>query len=400
MFRKDAAAWAVAAAAIAAAVSVTACEILMALAVVLLIATRTPWRVPPIWLPLTLFMAGTLVSLGASGHVREGVPQVKKFFVYLMLALVFTAFRSVRHLLWLATGWAAALALSAGRGLWQFAEKYKAASALHSPFYKYYVTDRITGFSTHWMTFSGQLMIGILVVAACVLFGAARKQGRWLMAAAALLMCVALAEAWTRSMWLGTLCGAIYLIWFWRRWALVALPVVAVALLLSNAFDLRQRMLSSFSPNGDTDSNAHRAELRQVGWRMIEAHPWLGVGPEQVSRQMVNYLPPGTTGLRAGDYYGHLENDYVQYAAERGVPAMLALMGMIAWALLDFFRALRRLPEGAAERWVLHGAIAVTIAMLVSGFYSWNLNTSVVLAMFLAVIGCGYVAAGTDKSAA
>jgi hypothetical protein len=48
----------------------------------------------------------------------------------------------------------------------------------------------------------------------------------------------------------------------------------------------------------------------------------------------------------------------------------------------------------------LHGAIAVTIAMLVSGFYSWNLNTSVVLAMFLAVIGCGYVAAGTDKSAA
>jgi O-antigen ligase len=159
-------------------------------------------------------------------------------------------------------------------------------------------------------------------------------------------------------------------------------------------------MESAFSPHGDSDSNAHRAELRQIGWRMIEAHPWLGVGPEQVSRQMANYLPPGTKGLSAGEYYGHLENDYVQYAAERGVPAMLSLMGMVAWALFDFFRALRRLPAGTGERWVLHGAIAVTIAMLVSGFYSWNFNTSVVLAMFLAVIGCGYVAAGRNESAA
>ncbi len=34
----------------------------------------------------------------------------------------------------------------------------------------------------------------------------------------------------------------------------------------------------------------------------------------------------------------------------------------------------------------------MTIAVLVSGFYSWNLNNSEVLAMFLAVMGCGYVA--------
>jgi O-antigen ligase len=417
--QKDAAVWAVAAAAVAAAVSVTACEVLMGLSMLLLLVTRTPWRVPPVWLPLVLFMAGTLVSLAASGHAREGLPQVKKFFVYLMLVLVFTAFRTVRDLFLVAAGWAAALALSAADGLWQFAQKWNA--------YNSYVTNRITGFSTHWMTFSGQLMIGILLVAACVLFAGTLPDGRvsvmhahshigdatvrersWRspvrcgMAAAVLLMCVALAAAWTRSVWLGTLCGAAYLLWFWRRWALLALPAIVGILLLTNPFDLRQRMVSSIEPHGGADSNEHRAELRQIGWRMIAAHPWLGVGPEQVSHQMVHYLSPGMTGLRPGEYYGHLENDYVQYAAERGVPAMLALMWAIAWALFDFARALRRLPGGAAERWMLHGAIAATIAMLVSGFYSWNLNTSVVLAMFLAVIGCGYVAvaASHDKSAA
>ena len=65
---------------------------------------------------------------------------------------------------------------------------------------------------------------------------------------------------------------------------------------------------------------------------------------------------------------------------------------MIGWALFDFARALRRLPSDAEERWVLHAAIAVIVSVLVSGFYSWNLNNSEVLAMFLAVMGCGYVA--------
>ncbi len=41
---------------------------------------------------------------------------------------------------------------------------------------------------------------------------------------------------------------------------------------------------------------------------------------------------------------------------------------------------------------MLHAAIAVIASVLVSGFYSWNLNNSEVLAMFLAVMGCGYMA--------
>jgi putative inorganic carbon (hco3(-)) transporter len=206
------------------------------------------------------------------------------------------------------------------------------------------------------------------------------------------MIAAALAATWTRSVWLGTLCGSVYLIWCWRRWALIALPGLIGVLLLINPFEIRQRTVSAFFPHGDTDSNAHRAELRSIGWKMIEAHPWLGLGPEQISRQIPNYLPAGMPGLRPGEYYGHLENDYVQYAAERGVPTMLALMWMIGWALFDFCRTLRRLPDGAQERWVLHAAVAVTIGVLVSGFYSWNLNTSNVLGMFLAVLGCGYVA--------
>jgi O-antigen ligase len=194
-------------------------------------------------------------------------------------------------------------------------------------------------------------------------------------------------------MWLGAFCGGVYLIWYWKPWTLLLLPLLVALVLLANPFSLRERALSAVSPHpGQTDSNAHRAELRRIGWEMIKAHPWLGVGPEQVWRQYQNYIQPDMPKPQSSQYYGHLENNYVQYAAERGVPTMLALFWTIGWALFDFARALRRLPADAEERWMLHAAVAAIISILVSGFYSWNLNNSEVLAMFLAAMGCGYVA--------
>ncbi len=95
--------------------------------------------------------------------------------------------------------------------------------------------------------------------------------------------------------------------------------------------------------------------------------------------------------LPTGDY-GHLHNDYIHYAAELGIPTMFAMMWMYAQAFLDFVRALRKLPPGSAQRWVLHAAIATIIGVMIAGFYEKNLGDSEVLSMFLAVVGCGYVA--------
>jgi putative inorganic carbon (hco3(-)) transporter len=47
---------------------------------------------------------------------------------------------------------------------------------------------------------------------------------------------------------------------------------------------------------------------------------------------------------------------------------------------------------------VLEGAIAVILAVMVSGFYELNLGDSEVLGMFLAVLGCGYVACSGSQT--
>lgn len=392
---RDAALWLSGAAAVLPVVSIAGFEILLGAALVaLLMALRTtgkPWRWPPVMLPLCVWVGLTLLSAAASGDARAAFPQVKKFYVYLMLLVVVAAFRTVSEVRWVVLGWALGASLSALWSFVQFARKYEAARAAHQDFYRSYIGARITGFMGHWMTFSGEMMMALLLIASVVFFSHDRRWIGWLMAAG-VLIAAALIASETRSMWGGAFAGAVYLVWMWRRWVVLAIPVLIAILMLANPFEIRERIVSVFLPHADTDSNGFREVMRRTGWEMIKAHPWLGLGPEEVGPHFEQYVPADVPRPLPNGYYGHLHNIYYHYAAERGVPAMLALMWMLGWALVDFIRTLRRLPEKAEQRWVLHGAIAVTIAVLLGGYFEVNLGDSEVLGMFLAVLGCGYVA--------
>jgi putative inorganic carbon (hco3(-)) transporter len=384
------------AAAVLPVITISVFEIVLGLAIVAMVVMRVKPRWPAIWLPISLFFLGTVISWLASGDLRGGLPQIKKFYVYAMVFVVASTFRNVAQIRWLALGWAAAAAASAGLGLYQFYDKYEDAVEKHQKFYDSYVADRITGFLDHWMTFSGEMMMALLIIGAVVFFCRDRRWVAWMVGAGAIIG-VALVAAETRSMWAGAAGGGIYLLWFWRRWTVIALPVVAGILLLINPFGIGDRERSIFHPHGDQDSNDHRAVLRSIGWAMIKAHPLLGVGPEQVGKVYKNYVPADVKKLPTG-YYQHLHNVYIHYAAERGVPTMLMVVWMLLRALYDFIRTLRRLPPDSDARWVLHMGIAVIIAIMIAAWEEVNLGTSVVLAMFLAVVGCGYVICLEERS--
>ncbi len=396
-FRRDLPLCLTAAASVSALISIAASEILVAAAILSMLATRQRWRIPPIWLPLVLFIAGTFLSLAVNGHYEQGWPQIRKFFVYSLLFLVASTFRSAAQLRTLALAWTAAAAASAAWALNQFYNKYEDAIEAHQDFYQAYVADRITGFTTHWMTFSEQMMIVLLVVGALVLFSNTGRWTAWLLAAGALLS-IALIAAETRSVWFAAAAGAAWLLWFWKRWTLIAIPVIAAIVLLINPFEIGTRLISAFKPNGDLDSNAHRRMCRLIGYQMIKAHPVFGIGPEQVAWQYLNYLPPGTRLPLPKGYYQHLHNIYIHYAAELGIPAMLAMVWMLLQPLYDFSRALMRAPPASPFRWVLHAGIAVIIAILAGGIFEKNIGDSHVLLMFVAVVGCGYAAIAAQEN--
>ncbi|MBI3683024.1 MAG: O-antigen ligase family protein [Acidobacteria bacterium] len=368
--------------------SIAVSNILLALSFALLLLSGAKLRLPPVKLPLGLFLLGTVISLALSDSPWAGRPQIRKFFVFLTLLVITSTFSELRHARWLVMAFTALATLSAARALAQFGWMLKNCGES----YGCLVGERITGFMSHWMSFGGQMMIVLMLLAAFLFWTPPPKRPLWLWLLCGAMMAAALFAGGTRSIWLATAVAGSYLLWCWKRWTVLIAPLaIALALVAAPAF-LKQRFASAWQPHGDMDSNEHRRVCWRTGLRMIGAHPVFGLGPEHVKLQFQQYVPADVARLPTG-WYGHLHNIYLHYAAERGIPTLLALLWMLGKMLCDFARTLRRLPAGPGDaRFLLHGALATLAAVLAGGVFEHNLGDSEVLILFLAVMSCGYLA--------
>jgi O-antigen ligase len=382
--------------------SIAISQILLALAVAALLISGEKLRLPPIKLPLALFLLGTVISLAFSGNPAAGLPQIRKFYVFLEILVVYSTLRAIAVLRALVLAWAGTGALIAVRGLVQFAAKVQEAHQQGINFYDYYApAERMTGFMSHWMTFSGQEMFALLMLAAFLFFApvSGKRSLVWLLCG--LLMSLALLLGFTRSIWLATAVAGAYLLWFVRRWLVAAVPVTAALAFLLSPPAVRERFTSLIHPKQGVDSNEFRVVTWRTGMRMLERHPVLGVGPEGVKLHFTDYVPSDIPRPLPSGWYGHLHNIYLHYAAERGVPTMLMLMWLLLKILFDFWRGVQAVPSGRSnQRFLLHGGIAVVIATMVAGFFELNLGDSEVLTMFLAVVAAGYLALDTEVAPA
>jgi putative inorganic carbon (HCO3(-)) transporter len=372
--------------------SIAVSQSLLALALAALLLSGEQLRIPPVKLPLALFILGTLVALAFSPHPAEGLPQVRKLFVLFELVIVFSCLRDLKLIRWVFLTWAGFAAITGIRGFVQFVQKMQQARALGQNDYSFYVGERITGFMSHWNTFSAQQMFALTMLAAFLFFAPIAGRRLWVWIGCGLMMSVAVLLAETRAVWIGIAIAGLYLTWYWKRVMILGTPVlVAVAFFASPAV-VQERFTSLTHPKG-VDSNSFRLVTWRTGLEMIKAHPFLGIGPEGPKYHFDEWVPADTPRPLPTGWYGHLHNIYLQYAAERGIPTMLVLMWLLGKMLYDFWRGLRQLPPGRSDqRFLLHGGIAVILATLAEGFFEYNLGDSEVLTMFLVVVACAYQA--------
>lgn len=381
-------------------ISIAASQVLLGIGIGLMLLFRRRLPFPRIWLPLLVFFLLTLTSLLISPDPWGGRAQIRKFFVFLLIPLVYGVFRrQFSNIYYVMVGWAAAATASGIWGLVQFFLKYHHAEVTGEDFYTAYVAARITGFESHWMTF-GALQLGVLLFLIGHVFYSNRMLPKWAYGSIAILG-AAIVLGWTRSIWVAAVPSAFYLFWSWRPKLVWILPVLLVLIFAFAPGDTRDRLNSFVNPHGDTDSNQHRVVTFRTGTQMIRAHPLFGLGPEQISKQFNDYVPPDISRPLPTGYYGHLHNIYLQYAAERGIPAMLAMMWLLGLVLGDCLLTLRRMgPARSQELWILHATVAFMLAILVEGLFEFNLGDSEVLMMFVTVIGLAYSAVETVKSRA
>lgn len=361
---------------------------------VLLAASNTEVRFPPIKAPLFAFLGLTVVSLLASDAPWEGLPQIKKFFVFAFLPVVYSLLARRHEAHRLLQAWFVVAGLTAAVSIVQFVYKWQTARAAGEDFYSSYIGNRISGSFSHWMTFSEVGLLVFVVLAAYLLFSPqGRKKTRVFWVGGGVLMGASLLLSFTRSVWLALLVCSLYLIWNRKRKLLWFVPLLFVILAALSPDAARQR-IASINPG----ANPARLLMWETGWNMVKAHPWLGVGPERVGPRFEEFMPEWE-GELPDAYYGHLHNVYIHYAAERGVPAALALLWLLFRVLGDCRGALMRVPRGRDDdRFLLHATMAATLAVMIVGCFDLTLGDSEILAVYLAIVALGYGAVSRAAS--
>lgn len=401
-FLKKLALWLACSSAVAILLSIAVSQILLALALAALLFSGLPLRWPRATIPLALFLGWTLLALAFSPDPRFGLPTVRKMIVvYPMLLIVYSCVRRMAEAKWLIYAWIAVGTVTAARGLFQYAADVAGARAAHQNFYNFYIADRITGFMSHWMTFSGQELYILLCAGAFLFFAPDFRKWRWIALPCAAAVAIALILSDTRSIWGAAVIAGFYLLWEWRRWAAFAMPLVLALGLLFAPAAVKERVRSVTDPHGQLDSNSHRKIVWRVGWQMIKAHPLLGVGPEEIRKKSVfdAYLPADIHYPLPDGNYQHLHSIYIHYAAEEGLPAAIFLTAVLVLAIFDFRRALKALSAGRSNRrFILQAAIACVIGTMVSGIAEKNLGDTEVLTMLLSILCLGYLAVNTKEA--
>ena len=241
---------------------------------------------------------------------------------------------------------------------------------------------RISGSLSHYMTFSGVVLVAVLVALGLLIFGSSARE-RGLVALGLVPMIGALLLTQTRGAWVGLAAGAAVLLALWRLRALPLLPIAAVLAYLIAPAHVQDRIRSTVDPNDGTVNE--RYVMWETGLSMVRAHPVLGVGPRMTQANYDAYRPADDP-FTALPTPGHLHNNLVQTAAERGLLGLLLWLAIwVAWFFRVALLCRQLAPEERAARAVVVGSLAAMVAFQVMGLFEFNMGDSEVatLAMFV-----------------
>jgi O-antigen ligase len=252
--------------------------------------------------------------------------------------------------------------------------------------------QRPQGTLSHYMTYSGVVMLVLCAAASRVIFGTRERAWPALIMPA---LVVALVLTFTRNAWIGA-CVAVGLLLVLKDFRLTALLPVVVAVLFIMAPDsLTSRLTSTF--DAQDPANQDRFAMIEIGARMVADDPMTGVGPDMVARVYEQYRPDYAVNA----VNPHLHNVPLQIAAERGLPALAAWGWFVVAVTVALFRLFKSSIEPGQQRPRMLAAmgLAATAGMLAAGLFEYNFGDSEFLMLFLVLITLPFAAARQDDAA-
>ncbi|HWM92325.1 MAG TPA: O-antigen ligase family protein [Thermoanaerobaculia bacterium] len=319
--------------------------------------SRADWaRMAPLLVPLGVYALWLLGSSFASFDPRTSLGGLSELFTLSALLLAPRLVRGESEVRRLVDGLVAAAALLACAGLLSYLWGYGD------------IDRRIRGPFSHYMTFSGFLLICDLLLMVRLLGdpkgSGGRRHWRW---AALLAINAALLASYTRGAWVALVVAVTVLVLARAPKLLLAYAPLGVLLVLLAPVPLVARMLSIADLRDP--SNYDRLCMLEAGMTMVAERPVFGLGPEMVERRYPIYRSPSAPRFDIP----HLHNSFLQLAAERGLPALLAFLAMSWVSLRIMLRRYRKEGGSRGPRADLYlGGMLALLAFHVAGLFENN----------------------------
>ena len=358
-------------------ISIAAANILLALMMVCWVAQivqeKTLPAVPRFFWPLAAYGAVTLVVSAFSLDPRTSLIDDKQLVLFVIVPAVYQIARGERAAL-VVDVIVSVGAASAAYGIIQY-------GLLHYD----NLGRRPEGAMSHYMTYSGLLMLVLCAAAARLIFG---RRGRTWPALVMPALVVALALTLGRSAWIGASVAIALLLALKDLRLTVLLPVFIAILFAISPGTVTKRVMSIFDVQEPT--NQDRLAMIEIGARIVHDHPLTGVGPNMIPRVYEQYRPD----YAINRVNPHLHNVPLQIAAERGLPALAVWV----WFIVSLFVAHVRLFRSQADKVPAAAALAAVAAMLAAGLFEYNFGDSEFLMLFLVLVTLPFAAARSETA--
>jgi O-antigen ligase len=225
---------------------------------------------------------------------------------------------------------------------------------------------RLKGLTSHWMTYSGLLMM-VFIFFFVYLFYEKKKKTKIIISLSQAVMLAAVLLSLTRSMWVGIFVSlAIFIIYYKPRILFLAVPALIIIVLVLPA-SVKNRIVSTFDMNNAT--NKDRIYMVATGIDIFKDHPLTGVGPDNIKNVYDRYKPP-----EAELSNPHLHNNFLNVLAERGIFALICLVAAFVFILIQLIKKIKN--SIGFEKTIATGALFVFIGFLVSGMFEYNFGDS------------------------
>ena len=218
------------------------------------------------------------------------------------------------------------------------------------------------------------------------------------------ILCILLAISFSfcRAVWIGTICSFLFLFFLdksFRKVFFILLFFTSILIYIVNDLHPNRRSLIDRFDAIKISSNMDRIRMWQSGLEIIKAYPIFGVGPRCMKIVYNNYLMPdaGKNGEHEFNL-GHVHNNYVQIAADRGMIGLFFFLLMFLVYFVFFYAHFRK-NNCLYTKYIAIGGCCFVLAFLIFGTTEYCFGDNEVAMVFWAILGTAIAAIYNYKNA-